>query len=115
MFAAFFVGSLIPLRALIGAPFSFVVLAFFAPKFNKRLIIGLIIVLSCFNIILDLPEWSALFAIGDSYLTSLGIYNASYFVLPTFAVSYMVGRFLIYVTAIKIVKKSRIWERYPIV
>ncbi len=113
VFSAFFIGQLLGLGPIIGAPLSLVVLAYVSPKLSRKVIVEVFMLLMIGNVVLDFPSWLMFFTTGQSFLSSVGA-SMDWYIVLVFAVGYSLGRYLAYGTAKKIIAKSKLWQRYPL-
>ncbi len=113
VFSSFFIGAMLGLGPLIGAPLSLVVLAYFSPKLSRRVVVEVFVLLMVGNIVFELPSWLMLFTVGQSFLASYGL-SMDWYLILVFGVGYSLGRGLAYGTAKKIIGRSKLWLRHPL-
>jgi len=114
VFSSFFVGSLIPINMILGAPLSLVTLAYFQPYLKTKLTLTVFLLLSFFNIVMMLPNWVALYITINSYLGTIKFTIPAWFTMIYMGCGFMLGRLIVLNTANKLIKKSKVRERYPL-
>lgn len=115
VFAFFFVGSVVPLGTLIGAPVSLVVLAFFGPKLSRKLTVEVFVALTVLGFVRDVPDWFLFYSSGQSFLVSVGApAELMVYLMPLVLGGFVCGRGFIYLSAVGIIRRSKLWQRYPL-
>ncbi len=112
--SSFFVGHILGLGPILGAPLSLVTLAYFSHVFNKRLVAEVFVMLMAGNVLLDLPSWLMFITVGQNYFAFIGAKFLDWLVIVFIFVGVGMGRYLAYGTAKKIIGRSKLWQRYPL-
>jgi sterol desaturase/sphingolipid hydroxylase (fatty acid hydroxylase superfamily) len=114
IFTFFFIGNFVPLGVLLGASPSFVVLAFFSQKFSRKVTVSVFCCLLLGNFVFGLPELASFYSISESYLASINIYGMWWYIILQIVLGYSIGRVLNYRVARLIIKRNKLWQRYPL-
>ena len=112
IFASFFIGSLIPINMVLGAPLSIVALAYFQPYLKRGITILVFSILTVAAIVTSYSVLVALFTVANNIYSALGI---PFWCTCIVMIGGTIGaRLLIMNTANRVIRKSKIRTRYPL-
>jgi hypothetical protein len=116
IFCAFFVGQVIPFGQVIGAPLSLLLLAYFEPHFKVKKSLLILAIIGIINFCIFHFELTQFFmnATQNYFYATLQVECPIIVAFTMTLFSGSIGYIALFVTAEQIIKKTGLWNRFPI-
>lgn len=115
IFTAMFVGQFIPFKQILGAPLSLILLAYFEPYLSKKVALAIFTILGAFfAFVFNIEFTAAIIGLNEKYMLTFVGYCPFWFPLTWSVLQMYSGYLLVFAVASKIIKKTKIRERFPL-